>query len=135
MAARWPGFRVPSIVRPHFIPRRPGEPCMAQRLVICDFEVQVAQPHRIEMRMDRSWEQTRRIQDCHCHCILHLFAWPSVAAPQVLEYDFEADRWKTNVSFRSGGKKRRRTGAPFSSACFGCPCPCAASHLRDVIHN
>lgn len=102
-----------------------------------DFEVQVTQPLLTELRWGwiGSWEQTRRIQDCHCHYILHLFPRPSVTAPQVLEYDFEADRWKTNVSFRSGGKKRRRTGAPFSSACLGCPCPCAASHLRDVIHN
>jgi len=33
----------------------------------------------------------------------------SLHPEKVLEYDFEADRWKTNVSFRSGGKKRRRS--------------------------
>lgn len=33
----------------------------------------------------------------------------SLHPEKILEYDFGADRWKTNVSFRSGGKKRRRS--------------------------
>ncbi len=66
VAARWPGFRVPSTVRPHFILRRPVEPCITQRLGTCDMILKSKWPNLFSQNWgwigpDRSWEQPRRI--------------------------------------------------------------------------